>query len=62
MSNEELLRIMHADPYDVWVAHDEQEEDIPLWHVENTLLDRDAHVVYHKDTVFKLSNGVVLCY
>ena len=29
MSNEELLRIMHADPYDVWVAHDEQDEDIP---------------------------------
>ena len=29
MSNEELLRIMHADSYDVWVAHDEQDEDIP---------------------------------
>ena len=62
MSNEELLRIMHADPYDVWVAHDEQDEDILLWRVENMLLDGDAHVVYHKDTVFKLSNGVTLCY
>ncbi len=62
MSNEELLRIMHADPYDVWVAHDEQEEDVPLWRVENTLLDGEAHVVDHKGTVFKLSYGVVLCY
>ena len=53
---------MHADPYDVWVAHDEQEEDVPMWRVENALLDGDAHVVYHKDTVFKLSNGVTLCY
>ena len=41
---------------------DEQDEDVPMWRVENTLLDGDAHVVYHKDTVFKLSNGVTLCY
>ena len=62
ITNRDLLRLIESDPYDVWVAHDVLDNDVPMWRVENWLRENEALVVFHKDTVFKLSNGVTVCY
>lgn len=56
-----LRRKIEDDPYSEWYAHDDYDNDVPIYRVLEEIMD-GAEVLVHRNEVYRLTTGVtVVC-